>query len=94
MQEGLAPTQFYEKTKQILSKGNGKRLTIKYKLSNAHIRNQGICVKQTFIIVRDLKEKALLGVPFFFLIGKHRNILEKGTLRLTQKHTGGIQETP
>ena len=64
MQEGLAPTQFYEKTKQILSKGNGKRLTIKYKLSNAHICNQGICVKQTFILVRDLKEKALLGVPF------------------------------
>ena len=25
---------------------------------------------------------------FFFLIGKYRNILEKGTLRLTQKHTG------
>ena len=26
--------------------------------------NQGICIKQTFIIVKDLKEKALLGVLF------------------------------
>ena len=39
IQEGLVPTQFYEKTKQTLSGGNGKRLTIKYKLSNAHICN-------------------------------------------------------
>ena len=28
MQKGLAPTQFYEKTKQILSKGNGKDLPL------------------------------------------------------------------
>ena len=39
IQEGLVPTQFYEKTKQTLLGGNGKRLTIKYKLSNAHICN-------------------------------------------------------
>ncbi|KAL6335940.1 hypothetical protein AAG906_003565 [Vitis piasezkii] len=62
--KGLVPIQFYEKTKQTLFGANGKRLAIKYKLSNAHICNQGICIKQTFIIVKDLKEKALLGVPF------------------------------
>ena len=37
LQEGLVPTQFYEKTRQTLLGANGKRLTIKYKLSNAHI---------------------------------------------------------
>ena len=58
------PTRFYEKTRQTFSGANGKRLTIKYKWSNTHICNQGICIKQTFILVRDLKEKALLGVPF------------------------------
>ncbi|RVX07456.1 hypothetical protein CK203_025224 [Vitis vinifera] len=64
LQEGLVPTQFYEKTRQALFGANGKKLIIKYKLSNAHICNQGICIKQTFILVKDLKEKALLGVPF------------------------------
>ena len=64
LQEGLVPTQFYEKTKQTLSRANGKRLTIDYKLSNAHICNQDIYSKQTFILVRDLKRKVLLGVPF------------------------------
>ena len=64
LQEGLVLTQFYEKTRQALFGANGKKLIIKYKLSNAHICNQGICIKQIFILVKDLKEKALLGVPF------------------------------
>ncbi|KAL6316353.1 hypothetical protein AAG906_017990 [Vitis piasezkii] len=52
LQEGLVPTQFYEKTRQALF------------ALNAHICNQGICIKQTFILVKDLKEKVLLGAPF------------------------------
>ena len=63
-QEGLVPTQLFEKTRQTLFGANGKRLAIKYKLSNAHICNQDICIKQTFILVKDLKEKALIGAPF------------------------------
>ena len=64
LQEGLVLTQLYEKTRQTLFGANGRKLVIKYKLSNAHICNQGICIKQTFILVKDLKEKALFGVPF------------------------------
>ena len=48
----------------MISGANSKSLKINYKLSNAHIFNQDICIKQTFILVRDLKEKVLLGVPF------------------------------
>ena len=57
-----------KKTKESLFGANGKRLAIKYKLSNAHICNQDICIKQTFILVKDLKEKALLGVTFLSFI--------------------------
>ena len=64
LQEGLVLTQLYDKTRQTLFGANGRKLAIKYKLSDAHICNQGICIKQTFILVKDLKEKALLGVPF------------------------------
>ena len=64
LQEGLVPINFCEKTKESLFGANGKRLAIKYKLSNAHICNQDIYIKQTFILVKDLKEKALLGVHF------------------------------
>ena len=29
-----------------------------------YIRNHDICIKQTFILVKDLKEKTLVGIPF------------------------------
>ena len=61
LQEGLVPTQFYEKTKQVLLGANGKKLKIDYKFSKAHIY-----IKQTFILVRYLKEKVLLGVLFLY----------------------------
>ena len=64
LQEGLVSIKFCEKTKETLFGANGKKLAIKYKLSDAHICNQGLCIKQTFILVKDLKEKALLGVLF------------------------------
>ena len=63
-QESLVPIKFCEKTKETLFGANGKRLAIKYKLSNAHISNQGICIKQTFILVKDLKKKLSLESPF------------------------------
>ena len=49
---------------QSLFGANGKRLAIKYKLTDVHIHNHDICIKQTFILVKDLKEKALLGISF------------------------------
>ena len=64
LQEVLVPFPLCEETSQSLFGANGKRLAIKYKLTNVHIRNHDIYIKQTFILVKDLKEKALLGIPF------------------------------
>ena len=58
------PIKFCGKIKETLFGANGKKLVIEYKLSNAHICNQDIYIKQTFILVKDIKEKTLLGVPF------------------------------
>ena len=46
-----------KKTSQSLFGANGKRLAIKYKLTDVHIHNHDICIKQTFILVKDLNEK-------------------------------------
>ena len=64
LQEDLVPIPLCEDTSQSLFGVNGKRLAIKCKLTDVYIRNHGICIKQTFILVKDLKEKALLGIPF------------------------------
>ena len=64
LQEGLVPIPLCEETSQSLFGANGKRFAIKYKLTDVHNRNHDICIKQTFIIIKDLKDKALLGIPF------------------------------
>ena len=37
---------------------------INYKLSKPHICNQEICIKQSFLLVQNLKEETIFGTPF------------------------------
>lgn len=88
LQERLVPISLCEETNQSLFGANGKRLAIKYKLTDAHIRNHDVCIKQTFILIKDLKEKALLGIPFLSTIypmwvdnqGIRANLMDKKIL--------------
>jgi hypothetical protein len=54
IQEGIIPSKYYEKMTKKLHQVSGARLTIEYKISNAHIRNNEICFKTTFILVKKL----------------------------------------
>ncbi|GAV89744.1 hypothetical protein CFOL_v3_33157, partial [Cephalotus follicularis] len=64
IQEGLIPTKLFEKTKQRLSTANGENFSIKFKISDVHICNDDICIKQTFILVKDLDIGIILVQPF------------------------------
>ncbi|GAV83631.1 Peptidase_A3 domain-containing protein, partial [Cephalotus follicularis] len=68
IQEGLIPTKFFEKTKRKLSTANGENLSVKFKIPDVHICNDGICIKQTFILVKDLDMGIILGQPFLEVI--------------------------
>ncbi|GAV62961.1 Peptidase_A3 domain-containing protein, partial [Cephalotus follicularis] len=68
IQEGLIPTKFFKKTKQKISTANGENLSVKFKISDVHICNDGICIKQTFILVKDLDVGIILGQPFLEII--------------------------
>ncbi|GAV79827.1 LOW QUALITY PROTEIN: hypothetical protein CFOL_v3_23290, partial [Cephalotus follicularis] len=68
IQEGLIPTKFFEKTKQKLFTANGENLYVKFKIQDVHICNDGICIKQTFILVKDLDIRIILGQPFLEVI--------------------------
>ncbi|GAV89352.1 hypothetical protein CFOL_v3_32769, partial [Cephalotus follicularis] len=76
IQEGLIPTKYFEKTKQRLSTANwnsgrhtnGENLRVKFKISNVHICNESICIKQSFILVKDLDIGIILGQPFLEII--------------------------
>ncbi|GAV70208.1 hypothetical protein CFOL_v3_13706, partial [Cephalotus follicularis] len=68
IQEGLILTKFFEKPKQKLSTANGENLSIKFKISDVHICNVGSCIKQTFILVKDLDIGIILGQLFLEVI--------------------------
>ncbi|GAV59539.1 hypothetical protein CFOL_v3_03070, partial [Cephalotus follicularis] len=68
IQEGLIPTKFFEKTTQKLCTANGENLSVKFKIPDVHICNDGICIKQTFILIRDLDIGIIVGQPFLEVI--------------------------
>lgn len=62
--EGIIPTKYLEKSTTKLYSATGERMKINYKLSKAHICNDGICFINDFVITRDINEEIILGLPF------------------------------
>ncbi|GAV79176.1 hypothetical protein CFOL_v3_22641 [Cephalotus follicularis] len=87
IQEGLVPTQFFQKTKERLTTVNGKKLNVKWKITDTHNCNEGIYLKQTFILVKDLDIGIILGQPFLEII-KPFKVKSKGiTTKLLGRKT-------
>jgi hypothetical protein len=68
IQERIIPTKYYEKTTEKLHQVSGTRLNIEYKIPNAHICNDGVCFKTTFILVKNITSRIILGNPFLALL--------------------------
>ncbi|GAV91765.1 Peptidase_A3 domain-containing protein, partial [Cephalotus follicularis] len=85
IQEGLIPTKYFEKTKQRLSTANGENLRVKFKISDVHIGNEGICIKQSFILVKDLDIGIILGQPFLEIIKPFKVKTEGITTKIFQQ---------
>ncbi|GAV85103.1 hypothetical protein CFOL_v3_28542, partial [Cephalotus follicularis] len=85
IQEGLIPTKYFEKTKQKLSTANGENLRVNFKVTDVHICNEGICIKQSFIIVKDLDIGIILGQPFLEIIKPFKVTNEGITTKLFQQ---------
>ncbi|GAV88272.1 hypothetical protein CFOL_v3_31695 [Cephalotus follicularis] len=84
IQEGLIPTKYFEKTKQKLSTANGENLRVNFKVTDVHICNEGICIKQSFILVKDLDIGIILGQPFLEIIKPFKVTNEGITTKLFQ----------
>ncbi|GAV91257.1 hypothetical protein CFOL_v3_34656 [Cephalotus follicularis] len=67
IQEGLIPPKYFEKTKQRLSTTNDENL-VKFKVTNVNICNKGICIKQSFILIKDFDIEIILGQSFLEII--------------------------
>ncbi|KAL5818869.1 hypothetical protein ACOSQ4_022711 [Xanthoceras sorbifolium] len=66
--ESIIPSQYFSKTTQMLNTANGGRMLIEYKLSEAAVCNDGVCLETPFILVKGLSESVILGTPFLSMI--------------------------
>ncbi|GAV61911.1 hypothetical protein CFOL_v3_05436, partial [Cephalotus follicularis] len=85
IQEGLIPLKYFEKTKQKNFSANGENLITKFKVTDVHICNEGICIKQSFILVKDLDIGIILGEPFLEIIKQFKIKTEEITTKIFQQ---------
>ncbi|KAK9996710.1 hypothetical protein SO802_021396 [Lithocarpus litseifolius] len=64
IQEGLIPSKYFEKSTERLVSANGTQMKIKYELNNAHVCHDNVCFKIQSILVKNMTDKVILGLPF------------------------------
>jgi len=82
IQEGLIPTQYYEKTLEKVTSPNGFKMNIQYKLSNAKICKGKICYNTSFILIKNMNAYMILGTLFLTLLYPFQ-VTEKGLIKNT-----------
>jgi hypothetical protein len=68
IQEGLIPTKYFEKSTKQLNSANGSNMKIKYEVNNAHVCQNNVCFKISFVLVKNMTDKVILGLPFIHLL--------------------------
>ena len=64
IQEGLIPSKYFEKSTERLVSVNGTQIKIEYELNNAHVCHGNVCFKIPSILVKNMTNKVILGLPF------------------------------
>ena len=64
IQEGLIPIVYFVKTSQRLSTASNDPLKVQYKIPQGHICKNGICIKTSFLLVKNISHQIVLGTPF------------------------------
>ena len=64
IQKGLIPTVYFVKTSQKLSTASNVPLKVQYKIPQGHICKNGICIKTSFLLVKNISHQIVLGTHF------------------------------
>ena len=68
IQEGLIPTVYFVKTSQRLSITSNDPLKVQHKIPQGHICKSGICIKTSFLLIKNISHQIVLGTPFLTLL--------------------------
>ena len=64
IQEGLIPTVYFVKISQRLSNASNDPLKVQYKIPQGHICQNDICIKTSFLLIKNISHQIVLGTPF------------------------------
>ena len=64
IQEGLIPSKYFKKSIERLVSTNGTQMKIKFELNNTHVCHDHVCFKIFSILVKNMTDKVILGLPF------------------------------
>ena len=64
IQERLIPSKYFEKSTERLVSANSSQMKIKYELNNTHVCHDNVCFKILFVLIKNMTDKVILGLPF------------------------------
>ena len=64
IQEGIIPSKHFKKSRERLTSASGGKMQIEFKIPKAHVCQNNMCFKTTFVLVKNLTDKVILGNPF------------------------------
>ena len=64
IQEGLIPSKYFEKSTERLVSANSSQMKIKYELNKAHVCHANVYFKIPSVLVKNMTDKVILGLPF------------------------------
>ena len=68
IQEGIIPSKYFKKTRERLTSASGKKMQIEFKIPKAHVCQDNTCFKTTFVLVKNITDKVILGNLFMCLL--------------------------
>ena len=84
IQEGLIPIVYFVKTSQRLSTASNVPLKLQYKIPQGHICKNGICIKTSFLLVKNISHQIVLGTHF--LTQLYHFLIDSNGLQTTYKN--------
>ncbi|KAL4643880.1 hypothetical protein ACB092_02G123500 [Castanea dentata] len=57
IQEGIIPSKYFKKTTERLTSASGEKMQIEFKLPKAHVCQDNICFKITFVLVKNMADR-------------------------------------
>ena len=68
IQEGIIPSKYFKKTRERLTSASGGKMQIEFKIPKAHVCQDNTRFKITFVLVKNMTNRVILGNLFMCLL--------------------------